>query len=276
MARGGNLERLAFLRQEIARIEGGGHEAIGSSPARLALGPSQEGPFWLDAALGGGLARGALYEVGPGRPGDEGAGCAFALALAARFAQSHAGPIVWAVEDFAVQETGAPYGPGLREWGLDPARLILVRTANAQGALWALEEALKCPALAAVMGEFWGSARHYGPAAARRLVLAARRSGVPCILAHPFRPLGSWESPGAQARFAVFAAPASSPDRPARRPPPLMGAPGLAVQILKTRFEGGCAAAPDPESRRLLVWELREALFGDPSPLCPPSGVKRA
>ena len=208
MSPGGASEQLAFLRRTIAGIEGaapGGFGAEGSD-VRLPLGSAQTRPFWLDAALGGGLARGALYEAAAGGPGDQGACCGFALALAARFARSHAGAIVWVSEDFVSREAGAPYGPGLLEWGLDPARLVLVRAADAKSALWALEEALKCSACAAVVGELWGWGRHYGWTAARRLDLAARRGGPPCILTHCAQAGGAIESHGARARFAVFGA----------------------------------------------------------------------
>jgi len=266
MSHGDSSERLVFLRRAIARIEAGATPAgprREPSQARLPLGPAAGAqPFWLDAVLGGGLLRGALYEAAPGGPGDQGACCGFALGLAARFARSHGGAIVWVIEDFAVHEGGAPYGPGLLEWGLDPARLVLVRAADAKSALWALEEALKCPACAAVVGELWSSARHYGQTAARRLVMAARRGGAPCILTHPAQSGEAFDSHGAQARFAIFARPDSSGGLRASRPTPAQ--PGFAVQILKTRLEGGRAALPDTNARRPLVWTAQEALFCDP------------
>lgn len=269
MSQGGSSERLAFLRRAIARIEAGEAPAEKSPDpfgGRLPLGPTGETrSFWLDAVLGGGLLRGALYEAAPGCPGDEGACCAFALGLAARFARSHGGSIVWVIEDFALHEGGAPYGPGLLEWGLDPSRLVLVRAADAKSALWALEEALKCRACAAVVGELWGSARCYGLTAARRLVLAARRGGAPCILTCPAQPGAAIDSHGAHARFAIFARPGLSSRLHAFRPLP--GAPGFALQILRTRLDGGRALLPDQETKRPIVWDPQEAVFRDPLPL---------
>ena len=42
------------------------------------------------------------------------------------------GGLVLVVEDFVALETGAPYGPGLVEAGVDPARLVIVRTHDAR------------------------------------------------------------------------------------------------------------------------------------------------
>ena len=64
--------------------------------------------------------------------------------------------------------------PALPPCGLDPARLILARTRRPQDVLWAMEEGLKSPALAAVVGEVAALSLP----ASRRLQLAAEASGV--------------------------------------------------------------------------------------------------
>jgi protein ImuA len=252
------LERASTTRPG---FEGWEERAGAEISGRLPLGG--EG-FWLDAALGGGVKRGALYEVAPGDPGDQAAACALALGLAVRFACAASGPLVWIVEDFALGETGAPYAPGLLEWGLDPGRLTLVRAADAKTTLWALEEALKCRACAGVVGELWGSARFYGEAPARRLVLAARQGGAPCILLHSAAFGGALSSHGAQARFAVFAAPDQQTAPRSLGAPAVPRRPRFAIQVLKTRFEGGRAVLLDPQERRLLTWIAEKGLFEDP------------
>ena len=45
------------------------------------------------------------------------------------------------------------YGPGLAAYGLDPARLVLVRAPCDSEILWAMEEGLRAPGIAAVVGE---------------------------------------------------------------------------------------------------------------------------
>src|SRR5438067_1578931 len=119
---------LACLRKVLARE----FPQIASGRA-LALGiPS------LEAALGGGLAAGALHEIAAAREAEIPAATGFALILAAR----HPGPVVWIAEDMALAENGAPYGPGLDELGLAPERLIAVTAAKSRDVLWAMEEAL--------------------------------------------------------------------------------------------------------------------------------------
>src|SRR5229473_7817851 len=92
----------------------------------------------LDAALGGGLATGALHEIAAAREAEIPAATGFALILAAR----HRGPLVWIVEDMALAENGVPYGAGLEDLGLAPERLIAVAATKSRDVLWAMEEAL--------------------------------------------------------------------------------------------------------------------------------------
>src|SRR5229473_2812204 len=92
----------------------------------------------LDAALGGGLATGALHEIAAAREAEIPAATGLALILAAR----NRGPVVWIAEDMALAENGAPYGAGLEDLGLAPERLIAVRAAKSRDVLWAMEEAL--------------------------------------------------------------------------------------------------------------------------------------
>jgi protein ImuA len=132
------------------------------SPARiLSLGLPA-----LDAALpGGGLALGRLHEV-LAHPGEAGTG--FAAALLARIA-GREGRMLWCGP--------APYGPGLAEFGLDPDRVIFARTGPGPETLWAMEEGLRCPSLAAVLGVV----DQLDLTAGRRLQLAAERRGVTAI-----------------------------------------------------------------------------------------------
>ena len=70
------------------------------------------------------------------------------------------------------------YAPGLAAFGLDPDRLIYTRTASDDDTLWAVEEALRCPDLAVVVGEV----TVLDLIAGRRLQLAAERHGVTAII----------------------------------------------------------------------------------------------
>ncbi|HEY0418573.1 MAG TPA: hypothetical protein VGC80_03550 [Acetobacteraceae bacterium] len=120
--------------------------------------------------LSGGLARGALHEIYAPAVADVAAASGFAVALAYRAAGGR--PVAWVRQDFADVETGRPYGPGLVELGLDPHRLLLVQARDAAGVLRAGAEAIRCPALGAVLMEPWGEPKALDLTATRRLSLA--------------------------------------------------------------------------------------------------------
>jgi protein ImuA len=260
------------LRDAIARIAGDGSLAPrlgdGSRPRKVALGRR----IALDHMLGGGLGRGAVHEVVAARPGDAGAACGFALALAARFAGGTRAPVVWIVEDGARREGGAPYAPGLAAHGLDPARLVMVRTMTGADTLWAMEEALKCRALAAVVADLWRG-KTYDLVASRRLVLAARKGAVPGILTLAGAAGGAAAlSSGARTRFEV-AALHSPPVASAGKRMPLPGRAAWAVRLARSRAgpDGDGLVGLDWEKFWPLVWDHTEARFCDALPLPPPA-----
>ncbi len=82
----------------------------------------------------------------PAAPMHLAAATGFATALTARACGSK-GQTLWIVTEFALMEGGGPYGPGLDLFGLPSARLLVLRVPRAVDALWAMEEALRCPAL---------------------------------------------------------------------------------------------------------------------------------
>ena len=180
----GSSERLAFLRREIARIESAGGAALPRHAPAPGVPASGSAAFLSAARLAGGL-----HEIVPASAPDSHAALALALHLAAACAREKpAGGLVLAVEDFVALETGAPYGPGLVEAGVDPARLVIVRTQGPRETLRVMEEALKCAAVAAVLAESAVPDRLYTLDVSRRLALAARAGGgagliVPLALA---------------------------------------------------------------------------------------------
>ncbi len=153
------LEQLRQRLQALQKTAG-----IADGPGVLPLGIAA-----IDAALGGGLARGALHEIAAASEAHLAAAAGFALGLAAR-SQTHT---CWIAEDMALAESGAPYGPGLDAFGLAPERLLTVSAARRGDLLWAMEEALRCRAVGAVIGELRDSAIDYRGAAPAR----ARRGG---------------------------------------------------------------------------------------------------
>src|SRR5215470_11726750 len=135
----------------------------------------------LDQALAGGLACGALHEIGPAASLQGGAATGFTMALAARALGGQRGQAVWIQTDFTVTEAGALYGLGFDFMGLSMDRLVVLRVPRPRDALWAMEETLKCRAVRAVVAEF--ASEEADLTATRRLGLAARvGSGLGLIL----------------------------------------------------------------------------------------------
>ncbi len=144
------------LREKVRRLERA-HSAQRAGQAAVPLGVPA-----IDALLPeGGLLTGALHEIeaGPAPSGrvasHDGAALGFAAHLLGRFG----------------------YAAALSAW-FDPARLLMVTARRDEDLFWAMEEGLRCPGIAAVLGE----TRAADPTAGRRLSLAAEKSGVPALL----------------------------------------------------------------------------------------------
>ncbi|MGC4041926.1 MAG: hypothetical protein QM710_14375 [Flavobacterium sp.] len=72
---------------------------------------------------------------------------------------------------------------GLKHYGINPDRIVFINPSKVKDALWIMEEALKCEALTAVIGEI----REFGFTESRRFQLAVERSGVTGFV-HRYRP----------------------------------------------------------------------------------------
>ncbi|MBB6250118.1 ImuA family protein [Nitrospirillum iridis] len=162
---------LAVLREQVRAVEAPGMGrgvvplGVAAVDAHLpAAGPGESGVR--------GLPRAALHEVAAVGALDAGAATAFTALLAARLAEQVRGPILWM--------TRAPdlYAPGLDAQGVGPGRLVVVHAACEVDLLWAMEEALRCARVGAVVGE----AGDLDLTASRRLHLAAEAGGVPGLL----------------------------------------------------------------------------------------------
>lgn len=241
----GKPATLRRLRQEVARIEG--------VPTALETGDRIRplGLAAIDAVLQGGLMPAALHELAPGRMSDLGAACGFAAALATLFAarpESGRREVLWIQTDFATLESGRPYGPGYDLFGLPARRLLLLTVPRPVDLLWAMEEALRSRALAAVIGELPQSGGIAGAAAdltaTRRLTLAAREGdSLGLLLRHQPSPLTS----SAETRWQVAAAP-SRPDRFGG-----LGRTAFTLSLTKNRR--------GPTGRWLVAWDHHECAF---------------
>jgi protein ImuA len=151
---------LAALRARIGRLERAGLRHA-QEPVPLA----EE----IDAQLpGSGLARAGLHEV---LAADTGAATGFCAMVLGRTG----GTVLW------IGPEPDAWPPGLARFGLSPAQLVFVRAPRGADALWAMEEALRCPAVSGALLMTDGVEL----TAARRLQLAAEAGGGLGLLLRP-------------------------------------------------------------------------------------------
>ncbi len=205
------------LRQRLRALQKTTGLAPGAAEAQEAIVPF--GIAALDDALGGGLARGALHEISAPGEAHLAAATGFALGLA-----SGARNLLWIAEDMALNESGTPYGPGLDLFTLAPERLLTAAVGHRRDLLWAMEEALRCRALGAVIGELRGGA--LDAVAVRRLSLAAATSGALALL---LRAQPADDASTAATRWIVGAAPSTAQTQFGP------GAPRFAANLIRNR-----------------------------------------
>jgi protein ImuA len=278
------------LRRRIARIEGrptafagilGAVPAIavpaGKAPSpRVGRSAPAGGRLRTDLAeIDGlfalpGLPLGAIHQIR--MPADAAAAAlGFLAAIMACQLGASPGAVLWVTSRAAAQETGGLYAPGLAAFGLDPGRLVHVRSDRIEDGLWALEESLDCRGIAAVVGEFGDKGRRIDVTAGRRLGLRAQKAGIPVFL---LTPTGTPACLAAATRWRVAPCPSASATYPL--------APGRpAFRIARERNREGPTAAFDlewmPDDRRFRLaapdTRPRVAASSDRSPRPPAAGT---
>ena len=232
---------LTHLRQTLATLDPGLAPGFAEEARPIGLAVP------LDAVLGGGLSRGALHELAPMAPIDLAAATGFAVALAALASRQRGQElrqVLWIATDFAALEGGGPYGPGLDRHGLAAERLLVLRVPRAVDALWAMEEALRCRALSAVVAELPREGADADLTATRRLTLAARDgAALALLLRHHATP----EPIAAATRWRIAAA-ASVPDRYGG-----LGSTAFDLSLVKNRR--------GPTGRWTVTWDHHERTF---------------
>jgi len=124
-----------------------------------------------DAFPSGNFPVAAVHEFICGRTEEKAATQGFMATLLSRLMQQ-TGVIVW------VGGAGQVYPPALSYFGIAPERVLFVRVYKEKEILWAVEEALKCETISAVIGDL----PDINLASSRRLQLAVEHSGVACFL----------------------------------------------------------------------------------------------
>jgi protein ImuA len=209
---------LRTLRDRIARIERDGGSDRTSSAIPLGIEA-------IDQALpGGGLIPGALHEAAGAGPDTE-HGAAATLFIAGLLARMQ-GKVLWVVGHADL------FAPGLAGAGLHPDRVVFAEASK--DVLPAMEEALRHPGLAAVVGEING---RLTLVASRRLQLAAEQTG---ILAVALRRSRSFDDPvlreptAAVTRWRVAALP-SPPALPHAPATPGLGRARWRLDLMRCR-----------------------------------------
>jgi protein ImuA len=163
-----HAEKIAALRTSLVKL------GLEETSARIPLGHKA-----VDLCLKGGLQRGALHEVFAAI-GHEAAATGFVAGLASRVAAGKC--LLWIRQDFSAFEFGELSAPGFFEFGLDPARVLLLCAANAADGLRAANDALSCAALGAIVIEIPGKPKTLDSVAGRRLTLACTQKAVTAFL----------------------------------------------------------------------------------------------
>ena len=173
-----NPIQLETLRQQIARLEQS-RPGDGDGPISSGCGP-------LDRLLpGGGFRRGTLAEW---LAAGEGSGVTGLALAAARQAcrtvggRSETPPAGWPDGTLVVLDSRCEfYPPAAVRLGIEPQNLILVRAGSQADNRWALDQALRCPGVAAVLA--WP--QKIDGRTFRRLQLAAEEGGGLGLLIRP-------------------------------------------------------------------------------------------
>ena len=164
----GKAQTLETLRQQVAALEA-------QPPLKdFEPGPRPQGLLAVPP--------GVLHEVFADGLADAGSALGFALAQARSLLQpARPGLLILQLKADA-QELGLPYGLGLSSFGLDSQAIVLIRTGSIVELLWAIEEAVACRAVAAVIADIAHSHKALDFTASRRLSLRAAASGASIFL----------------------------------------------------------------------------------------------
>lgn len=167
----GKQEALAALRSRIAALEN--RPPLGESGADLRR--KQVEGFLASAP-------GLLHEVFTPEERNAGATLGFSLGQARALIKPDRPAVFYMELAHESQERGLPYGPGLQTFGFDPRHLTLVRTQTMAELLWAIEEALSCRAVAAIIADIGGHPKILDFTVSRRLSLRAVSGGASVFL----------------------------------------------------------------------------------------------
>lgn len=162
------LALVTRLRQQIADIE---RRPLDEVRAEVEADGGAEAGFRTAPA-------GILHEVWTDQERNSGVALGFCLGQARALLTAQKPAILWVQLSHEAQDTGLPYGPGLRQFGLDPEALVICRVHTVTELLWAVEEAAGCRAIAAVIADVVRPAKALDFTASRRLSMRAEAAKI--------------------------------------------------------------------------------------------------
>jgi protein ImuA len=159
MSVNGKANMRASLQTDILRMQG--FKAVNNTALDLGLGPLRK------AFPNASFPLGAIHEFVSVRPEETAATIGFMSGLLSILMASN-GVTLW------ISSSRMLFPPALKNFGVSPDRFIFIDVKNEKDALWALDEALKCSAVTAVVGELPNMTFTHS----RRLQLAVEESKV--------------------------------------------------------------------------------------------------
>lgn len=199
---------LKNLRADILRLEG--FKSVKNAALDMGLGPLK------DAFPNGVFPLGAVHEFLSSKE-EEACTGGFIAGLLSSLMESH-GATLW------ISSPRTLFPPALKAFGLVPDRFVFIDLQREKDVMWAMEEALKCGALSAVVGEV----NEIDFTASRRLQLAVEQSLVTgFIIRKNYRKLNTT---ACISRWKVTSLPSESDDEL-----PGVGFPKWRVELLRMR-----------------------------------------
>jgi len=159
LSRQNKQEVLGRLRKEILLLQG-------FTPSSDAVIDVELGPI-KNSFPNGVFPTGAIHELISAGPESAAASGAFVSGITAAL-MARGGACLW------ISAARRVFPPALKSFGIEPDRVVFIDLKKEREVLWAVEEALKCEGLAAVVGEI----RDLDFTASRRLQLAVEQSRV--------------------------------------------------------------------------------------------------
>lgn len=220
---GERRDQLATLRRKMAALE--------THPAFAGVkDASPPGPLALPA--------GAVHEVFAETRVDGGAALGFTLAQAHSLLRPARPALLILGLKPDVQELGLPYGLGFDAFGLDPGTVVLIHTETIVELLWAIEEAVACRAVGAVVADIAYPHKALDFTASRRLSLRAASAGASVFLIRYAR---TREASAARFRWGVTPLESQPPPFDQKAP----GRPRWRVRLEKGSLMGAGKATPE-------------------------------